>query len=248
MSSIAVQAVGSAMDIDNIKNGIVSISYKSPTNATTAVRIEKSGEKKDHILEDKANFPLQFGEGEYTITLLEGAGGNKFRIIESQKIKFQSENKNNIYLQTMEMINWNKDMNSIKKAKEITKNSKTDKEKITKIYDYIVENIVYDNNKAKTVQPGYLSSIDLTLKEGQGICYDYSALLAGMARSLNIPTKLVEGRKNDIKEYHAWNQVYLKETDEWIVIDTTYDAGLKKGNATTEMIKDSKEYKVEKQY
>ena len=51
-----------------------------------------------------------------------------------------------------------------------------------------------------------------------------------MLRSVGVPTKLVMGRKNDIKEYHAWNQVYLADNNEWINIDTTYDAGLKKMN------------------
>ncbi len=43
-----------------------------------------------------------------------------------------------------------------------------------------------------------------------------------MLRSIDIPTKLVMGYKNDIEKYHAWNEVYLD--GKWINLDTTYDS------------------------
>ena len=247
MTSMAAQAA-SNIDLSNANSGIVNVTFKSATNATTAVRIAKGDQEKDHILKDRASFPLQFGEGQYTVTLLERVSDKGFRKVEEQKVNFKAENKNDIYLQSIQIINWNKDMKSIKKAEELTKNAKTDREKVAAIHAYIVNNIAYDDNKASSVKPGYLPSMDLTLETGQGICYDYSALFAGMTRSLKIPTKLQEGRKNDIEEYHAWNQVYLKETNEWIIVDTTYDAALKAAKAPIKMVKDAKEYKVEKSY
>ena len=69
-----------------------------------------------------------------------------------------------------------------------------------------------------------------------------------MLRSLNIPTKLEMGYKNDIKTYHAWNKVYLKESDEWVIIDTTYDSAFVKEDMKVTMTKNEKEYTVEKQY
>ena len=248
LSSMVVEAQVPNIDKNQLSSGIIGINFISSKNLKSAVRIQKGDEKKDHILGTNNSFPLQFGEGEYTITVLESAGGNKFRQIEKQTVNFKPESKNDLYLQSVQMINWNKDMVAIKKAEELTKTSKTDKEKVTEIYKYIIKNINYDKDKALNVKPGYISSIDLTLQEGQGICYDYSALFASMTRSLNIPTKLVEGRNNDIEEYHAWNQVYLQETNEWITIDTTYDRVYKKANKSISMIKNPKEYKVEKEY
>ena len=67
-----------------------------------------------------------------------------------------------------------------------------------------------------------------------------------MLRSIGIPTKLVKGYKNDLKEYHAWNQVLLDGS--WITIDTTYDAALKKGNIKISMIKDGTEYNNVREY
>lgn len=248
LSSVVVQASAPNIDKSKLGSGIVSINYKSTKGVTTAVRIVKGDQKQDHVLNGDNSFPLQFGEGDYTITLLENVEGKKFRQVESEIVTLKSTNKNDVYLQSIQMISWNKDMNSVKKAEELTKNAKTDKEKVNAIYNYIVNNISYDNNKASSVKAGYVPSIDETLKSSQAICYDYSALFAGMLRSLDIPTKLVMGRNNDIKEYHAWNQVYLQDTNEWITIDTTYDAGMKKGDKVMTMMKDDKEYKVEKEY
>lgn len=61
-----------------------------------------------------------------------------------------------------------------------------------------------------------------------------------MLRSLGIPTKLIKGYKNDLKEYHAWNEVLIDE--KWILIDATYDVALNNKNKKTCMIKDLKKY------
>ena len=79
-----------------------------------------------------------------------------------------------------------------------------------------------------------------------GICYDYAVLFAAMLRSVDIPTKLSMGYKSDINYYHAWNQVYLN--GKWVNIDTTYDAAYAQEDLSTSMIKDAKEYRIEKTY
>lgn len=248
ISPLAVQASGTNIDRSQVENGIVKVNFESDKGSAAAVRVQKGNEKKDHILGGNNSFPLQFGKGEYTITLLESAGNNKFRQVEKQVVEFKAENEKAMYLRSVQSLNWNENMKAVKIAKELTKNAKTDREKVEIIHDYIIKNIKYDDHKALNVKPGYLASIDLTLEEGKGICYDYSALFAGMTRSLDIPTKLVEGKKNDIKELHAWNQVYIAETNEWIIVDTTYDAAYVKANAPVEMIKNANEYKVQRAY
>ena len=144
------------------------------------------------------------------------------------------------------MVNWNKNMPAIKKAQGLTKNAKTDEEKVKAIYNYVTKNIKYDNKKANTIQAGYIPSIDAIIKARSGICYDYAVLTGGMLRSVDIPTKLVMGYKSDIKEYHAWNEVYLN--GKWTTIDTTYDAAYVQKDVPIKMIKNSKEYKIEKIY
>ena len=69
-----------------------------------------------------------------------------------------------------------------------------------------------------------------------------------MLRSQDIPAKLIKGYTDLVKGYHAWNEVYLAEEDRWLVIDSTYDSGLKKKNRKFTMEKDSKKYHGTKEY
>ena len=43
------------------------------------------------------------------------------------------------------------------------------------VYNYVVKNVKYDDEKAQNVQSGYLPSVDETLKTKKGICFDYAA-------------------------------------------------------------------------
>lgn len=242
---VSVQATNNYIDETQVNSGLIKVNYTSSKGA--AVRVSKENVSYDYILNGNNSFPLQLGDGEYTVSVLEKVEGNKFKQISKETVTLKSANSNDVYLQSIQMVNWNDDMNAIKKAKELVKNAKTDKEKVTAIYNYII-NINYDYDKASKISSNYIPSIDEVLKTQNGICYDYSSLFAGMLRSLGIPTKLVMGNKNDIAEYHAWNQVYLQDTNEWVTIDTTYDAGMKEGNAKVTMIKDASEYKIAKEY
>lgn len=139
-------------------------------------------------------------------------------------------------------------MNAIQKAKEITKEANSDKEKATLIYNYITKHIQYDFKKAANVQVGYIPSIDSTLDTSLGMCFDYAVLYAAMMRSVDVPTKMVMGYTKIAPEYHAWNEVYLGDSDGWVTIDTTYDSPLIRKSIPTPMIKNSNNYRVEKKY
>ncbi len=156
--------------------------------------------------------------------------------------------KNEVFLQSTQTIKWDNNMNSIRKAKELTVNAKTDEEKVSAIYRYIINNVKYDYDKKNSMSTDYIPSIEGTLKSSQGICYDYAALFAAMLRSVDVPTKLIMGYKNDINEYHAWNQVYLKDTKQWVTIDTTYDSIKAKGKSPYAMIKNVSDYSLLKQF
>ncbi|MGB3212268.1 MAG: transglutaminase domain-containing protein [Desulforhopalus sp.] len=60
-----------------------------------------------------------------------------------------------------------------------------------------------------------------TLKNRQGDCNEHAALMAAMARSVAIPTRIAAGvtYHKDAFYYHAWNEVCLG--DRWVSIDTT---------------------------
>lgn len=69
-----------------------------------------------------------------------------------------------------------------------------------------------------------------------------------MLRSVNVPVKLMTGYKNDVKAYHAWNQVYLSESNSWMIVDTTYDSLKKLYKNPYTMSKSAGDYKISKHY
>lgn len=246
-TTVFAQDPSLSIDKSKLENGIISINYEPKKQVITKVLISKGDIKYTYALNSNNIFPLQLGDGEYTVSILENVEDNKYKLMLRENVNLKSINKNEVFLQSIQIINWNENMKSIKKAKELTKNAKSDGEKVVSIYNYIIDNISYDNSKINNINPNYIPSIEETLESSNGICYDYSTLFAAMLRSVDIPTKLIMGRKSDIETYHAWNQVYLKDTDEWVTIDTTYDAAIG-SNLDNSMIKDEKDYTIEKQY
>lgn len=250
ISPTAVFGQASLQNIDKsqLSDGIISINYEPTRPVKTKVMISKGDIKYTYNLDSNNTLPLQSGDGEYEVSIWENVKGNTYRLSLKEKIVLKSLNKNRVFTQSVQNINWNEDMDSVKKAKELTQDARTDKEKVIAVYNYIVENVKYDYNKAKTLKTDYLPSIDSTMKMLKGICYDYSSLFASMMRSLGIPTKLVMGYKNDIQTYHAWNQVYLETTNKWVIIDTTYDSIMVQNNIPVLIFKKEKEYLTEKEY
>lgn len=248
VSFATASAATQIFDYTELDRGLISVNYQVDKDVQTKVMIAKDDKKYFYNLKSADNFPLQFGNGEYTVAVLELVEGNKYKAVKLEKVTLHLTNENDVFLNSIQNIKWNEEMEAIKKAKELTKDAKTDREKVTAIYNYIVKHINYDYDKANTITTGYIPVIDETFKEADGICYDYASLFAAMLRSVQVPTKLVMGYKNDIKSYHAWNTVYLKDTNEWITIDTTYDATLLDNKQPYSMIKDPGQYTADKEY
>lgn len=237
----------SSIDKGQLKNGIITTTYTPKKNVASKIMISKGDIKYTYDIKNDGSYPLQLGNGKYTVSIFDNIEGNRYRQIETEKIELKLTDDNKVFLQSNQIIDWDHNMKAIRKARELTEDTENDEEKIIEIYNYIINNISYDRNKIKNLQSGYVPSIDCILEDKKGICYDYSALFAAMLRSLGIPAKLIMGReKNNKSVYHAWNQVYLEDTDEWITIDTAYDAAFK--NTDIAMIKDTGMYIVEKEY
>ena len=109
----------------------------------------------------------------------------------------------------------------------------TDVDALKQIYNYVVNNLTYDYDKAEAVETGYLPDVDETLSTKTGICFDYAALTTAMLRSCDIPCKLHIGYTGDIK--HAWIDVYIRSKgwvnnavsfkgNSWSLMDPTFDS------------------------
>lgn len=245
-SVFAVDKSSAIFDKKDINKGLIGVEYSS--NKKMKLMIEKDGQRYFYDLKKgiKQSFPLQLGNGEYKIAVLENKSGKKYRAAESELIDVKIDDEKKVFLNSIQIIEWNDEMQPIKTAKELTSSDDDNVDKVKDLYDYIVKNVKYDDKKINKIKSDYIPNINDTYKDSNGICYDYSALFAAMTRSQGIPTKLVKGYKNDIDAYHAWNEVFIDGS--WETIDTTYDAYLASNDKNYSMIKDFSEYKKEKEY
>lgn len=243
-------------DIDFSKSGqgIVRVLYNTGKDIKVKLMIIKDDKKYTYNLksnESYINFPLQLGNGQYVVNIYENTTGNKYKKVLSKTADVRIAESNQVFLNSVQGIEWSKDNKAIKLANTIISNNDkavSDRDRVEVIYKYIVENITYDYNKANNLEFDYLPNIDSTLTSGTGICYDYASLLASMLRSVGIPTKLVKGYSAHTDVYHAWNEIYIADEHKWIIVDTTYDAYMYKNNAEFSLEKNASEYENVKEF
>lgn len=238
------QAYASAYNVSLLDN-IIKVE-SSQYGSDMRIMVEKGNDKYYYSLNNaKEEIPVQLGDGSYLVKVLKRIEGNNYKVVEKSNLSIKNSSVE-VFLSSSQPVYWDGIKSITELAKELTKGSKSDKEKIEAVYQYIITNIKYDNNKINNISTDYVPDLEKVLKDKNGICYDYAALFAGLLRSQGIHTKLVKGYKNDMKEYHAWNEVLLD--GKWVVIDTTYDAALSKGNKNLSMIKSIPEYNKIREY
>lgn len=168
-------------------------------------------------------FPLNMGSGDYTFRLMENITDKKYTCIweDSREIRLSDEFQP--FLRPSQFVSYGENSACVKAAAELSRGKTEDIQVISAVYEYLVENIVYDYEKAATVKSGYLPDPDDTLATKTGICFDYASLAAAMLRSQGIPCKLITGYvSGDI--YHAWNCIYT-ETQGWITAEISAPSG-----------------------
>ena len=232
-------------DETNLTSGIIGVSYNQQTELKLKVKIVKvdTQEKRYYDLEPgrMERFPLPLGDGAYQISVLKQYDASSYIRTASKDVTLELSDERNLYLASIQNIEWNQEMASIQLAQTLTAEATTDREKLQIIYGYITKNFSYDYDKAANMKSWYRTDVDLTLADKKGVCYDYSALMAAMLRSVGVPTKLVKGYTTRMAGYHAWNQVYL-EGSGWVNVDSTVDAFYKAHNMSYQMIKAQNEY------
>ena len=247
LSVVNAAGVNTATLFDTAKldSGIVTVSYNANTSSKIKVMVEKSGSKITYNLKSDGtseNFPLQMGDGIYKVSVLENVEGDKYKYVSTENVSLDLTDDKQVYLASVQNINWNSNMAAIKMAAELTKGLKTDSAKINAIYQYLVNNVTYDYDKLTALSYDYLPNIDNTIASGSGLCYDYASTFAAMLRSLGIPAKLVKGYSTKVDGYHAWNEIYDSMTGKWVIVDSTYDAQMKSAKVKYSMEKSTAHY------
>lgn len=196
-------------------------------------------------------FPLSDGDGDYQIKVFENISDNRYALILSVSTNVALKNEFAPFLYPNQYVNYENATQTIATAELLTQSQTDLLGKVESVYNYVVDNISYDNEKAATVQSGYLPDLDHVLTTGKGICFDYASLMTGMLRSQGIPCKLVVGYAGSA--YHAWISVWSEETGwvdgavffdgtTWQRMDPTFASTGNKDSSIMEFIGDGTNY------
>jgi transglutaminase-like putative cysteine protease len=237
------------LNLEQLNQGVIGVRYEVRADVKTKLLISKGADKYTYTLRAgvaEESFPLQLGNGDYTIAVLEQISGTSYQVVQQASVALELADPNAVYLASVQNVNWAEAAEAVQMAKELTAELKNDEEKAQAVYDYIVNHIQYDYDLAATVGSDYMPDPDRTLTNQKDICYGFSSLFAAMLRSIGIPTKLAMGTSSYVDVYHAWNEVYL--SGRWVTVDTTVDAGWKANGQAFEMVKDASRYVISKVY
>lgn len=243
------------IDLSNTSQGYLMTRYHGNSEKVKFFIITPDGVRYTYDLPASTDWmalPFTAGSGTYTLDVREHVSDELYSNLFQEAVEVSLENEFNPFLYPNQYTWFTEDTQAVKKAAELTKGCSSGLDAVTQIYDYVIENIEYDNEKAAVVQSGYLPNVDNTLEDKKGICFDYAALMTAMLRSQGIPTKLEIGYSGDI--YHAWINTYLEETGwvdhiiefdgkNWSLIDPTLAAG-NDSSSIKEYVGDGSNYTV----
>ncbi len=246
----------------NAALGYIAASY-SGDSARAKLRIVCGDVTYDHDLAAGGvteYFPLSQGSGGYSVQIYEQVEGRSYTPVFTANVTFSAAISDEIsmYLYPNKYVYFTKASSCVKKAAELCAGKNDTIERLAAIFGYITDNITYDYDLAATVKSGYVPNPDAVLAKGSGICFDYASLFAAMARSQDIPSRLVIGYAAD-NIYHAWNEVYTEETG-WIsaelllsrsgynLVDSTFYAGAADKAAMAEYITNDSNYSAVYRY
>lgn len=225
-------------DLSRLDRGVASVRYTGQTQGRVKVQLTKSeGETYNFDLNsdgDWETYPLTQGDGTYTLTVLEQVEGATYLPAFTQALALALVDPLAPFREPNQFVNYTDASQAAALAKELTAQAETDLAKISLLFDYVVDNLAYDDAKAETVEPGYLPNVDETLESGTGICFDYAALLCALLRNADVPCKLAVGDSGGV--YHAWVEVWCGTSGEltgpipikagaWTILDPTFVSG-----------------------
>ena len=176
-------------------------------------------------------FPLTGGSGTYHVGVYENISGSQYSTALSADLKITITNEFGPYLYPNQYVNFADSKTAIQQSEKLAETTDSDLDVVTNVYNFMISNFTYDYDKAESVASGYLPDVDATLASKNGICFDYSALMATMLRVQSIPTRLEVGYVGDV--YHAWISVYIKDIGwvngiiqfdgtDWRMLDPTF--------------------------
>lgn len=225
------------VDYSHIEKGYIMAKTKTTDHSRLKIMILKNDEKYTYDLNKEdiyEIYPLNMGDGDYTVKVYENIQDDQYSLRFSFDCSVELESEFSPFLYPNQVVDYDESTLCIEKSFELVKDDKTDLDRVEHIYDWVLDNVVYDWDKVDEVQGKYvLPVLDDVYNNKKGICFDYAAIMAAMLRVQHIPTKVVTGMIDE--GYHAWIEVYIENmgwikphvyfnSGEWTTMDPTYDA------------------------
>lgn len=102
-----------------------------------------------------------------------------------------------------------------------------------KIYDYVVNNLTYDQNRVKETQVRE-GALGVLSNKKSAVCLEFTDLFIALARAAGIPAREVEGYANTTNTasrplslfqdvLHSWPEYYDFDRKAWIMVDPTWE-------------------------
>lgn len=184
-------------------------------------------------------FPLTHGSGEYTASVYKNLEGDQYAFVVGVSFRADIDDEFSPFLYPNQYV-WFEPGDDVEHvSQQVCRGAQSELDRVELIYDYVINNISYDDEKYDKLAASYLPDCDKILAQKSGICFDYAALMCAMLRLEGIPTKLIIGYAGELK--HAWISVYIKEigwVDEiirfdgknWVRMDPTFAANSSDGD------------------
>ncbi|RKM55895.1 transglutaminase domain-containing protein [Butyrivibrio sp. X503] len=245
------------VDYSNSSEGYIAIRY---LGSSPKVKLQVTGPDEVTYTYNLSNdvpkdeiFPLQSGDGNYIVNVFENITSNRYSLVFSTELSVTLKNEFTPFLYPNQFVDFTKDSLGVKEAETLAYPCDNDLEVISQIYNYVIENISYDHDKASNVESGYLPDIDQVFTDKKGICLDYASLMTAMLRSQNIPTKMEVGYAGTV--YHAWLSAYVDDIGwingmiefdgvDWSLMDPTFASTTKKSKLRSFLNDEDTNYSV----
>ena len=210
-----VRCDAAVVDYSNTEDGYITVRYFEQTDKRLKVLLKGPTTTYQYDLSqgEWAVLPLSDGDGCYQAAVCRNVTGSEYAMVMAAEFDVTLDNEFAPFLRPNQYVNYVAAPNTVARGAALCADLSHPLEKVAAVYDYVVQSICYDEEKAATVQSGYLPNLDEILEIKKGICFDYAAMMTAMLRSQEVPCKLVVGYAGSI--YHAWISVWTEENG-WI--------------------------------
>lgn len=214
---------GTTLDMSHVRDGYVMVRHKAgKSGKKLKARLTLGEQMYTYDLNGEGEYevyPLQMGNGKYTLRVFQQVKGNQYAQASSQTFKVEGMDESAPFLCPNQYVWYEEDSPAVVKSLALCQGIEDDKDKAQAIFTYVKQHFTYDFVAALTLKDatGYLPDVDQVYDRGMGICFDLAAIMACMLRVQGIPTQLVIGYADST--YHAWNRVLLD--GEQVLYDAT---------------------------